>query len=68
VDLRDALDPKRAIERRRVPGGPAPDLVRADIADARTQLRKDVQRHASSEGRLKAASDQLRKVAGTLAT
>jgi argininosuccinate lyase len=68
VDLRDALDPKRAIERRRVPGGPAPDLVRADIADARTQLREDLQRHASSEDGLKAASDQLRKAAARLAT
>jgi argininosuccinate lyase len=67
VDLREAMDARKALDRRQVTGGPAPNKVEAAVDDARTQWRADTQTHAAALGRLEAASDRLRELARQMA-
>jgi argininosuccinate lyase len=61
VDLRDALDARRALERRQVTGGPAPNLVRETIVAGREQLNADKAAYALTTVRLSQASRELRE-------
>jgi argininosuccinate lyase len=67
VDLREAMDPRKALDRRQVPGAPAPARVKAAVDDARRQLRDDMQAHTRVVERLDAASERLREAARRMA-
>jgi argininosuccinate lyase len=59
IDLSDALDAARAIDRRQVAGGPAPRLVEIAVTEARAQLKADLDALAATQGRLDAATRLL---------
>ena len=61
LNLNDALDPQKGLERRQVTGGPAPNLVRLDVEAARLQLEADTVAHETAEGILKSASRALQE-------
>jgi len=61
LNLSDALDPQRGLERRQVTGGPAPKLVRHDVEAARLQLEADTIAQERAEGILKSASRALQE-------
>jgi argininosuccinate lyase len=72
VDLFAALDPSLALERRRGPGGAAPDSVAAMIADVREKLAETALWHARTSERLAGARERLfacaRRIAGQAMT
>lgn len=59
LNLSDALDPRKGLDRRQVTGGPAPTLVSEAVEAARRQSAVDAHAHASAEGALIAASRRL---------
>jgi argininosuccinate lyase len=67
VDLHDAVDARKALERRQVAGGPAPDRVKAVVDDARTKWADDTKVHARARQKLEAASARLRQAARQIA-
>jgi argininosuccinate lyase len=66
IDLGAALDPRRALERRVVEGGPAPILVRAAAAEAAKQFGTDAAALANREQDLLRAREGLLGDAGRL--
>lgn len=63
VDLHEAMDARKALDRRQVTGGPAPARVKAAVDDARRQWHDDTQAHAGAVEKLEAASARLREAA-----
>ncbi len=59
VNLAEALDPRRAIERRQVEGGPAPSLVRAAAREALQQFKADSAVVSDRKGQLSSSRDAL---------
>jgi argininosuccinate lyase len=68
VDLREAMDARKALDRRQVSGGPAPALVRTQVEQSREQLREDAQVHENAIGKLAAARERLQHAARAMAT
>jgi hypothetical protein len=59
LNLGDALDPQKGLERRQVTGGPAPNRVRLDVEAARRQLEADAVAHGKIEATLASARREL---------
>ena len=66
INLAEALDPRRALERRTVEGGPAPSLVRAAAGEAAAQFDVDRGALSSRAGELSAARETLHAEAAKL--
>ena len=60
--LAEALDPWLAIHGRRLPGGPAPEVVRPALAAVRRQLDADAARLAAARAELRTAREELLRV------
>ena len=58
--MRDCLDPARSIRLRTMPGGPAPDAVRATVTKLREELRRDVDLNAARKASVAQARTALR--------
>jgi argininosuccinate lyase len=63
VNLHEAMDARKALDRRKFPGGPAPALVEAVVDDARGQWRDDTRLHAGAVAKLETASSRLKQTA-----
>lgn len=68
TDLAAALDPRFNVEQRRVAGGPAPDAVRAAIAESRVALAEKRAVVAARHAALEAADRTLDAAAAQLAS
>jgi argininosuccinate lyase len=65
--VRSALDPVASVARRTVPGGPAPAVVRAAVADARRALEHEHVALATRRAAVENALAELRRAADALA-
>ncbi len=63
--VRQALDPRHFVAIRAIPGGPAPDAVRAVVVRQSAQLERDAAWHRETGTRLARAQERL--IAATLA-
>jgi argininosuccinate lyase len=65
--LQTALDPWAFVRARTIPGGPAPDTVRAHVAQMRETLRRDAAWRERAEAQITRASEERRARAAALA-
>jgi argininosuccinate lyase len=66
-DLRAALDPWAFVERRTIPGGPAPAAVKAHLADLRERLAADVAWRRARQAQIDAAHAERQRRLAALA-
>jgi len=64
--LRNALDPRRSVDGRAHPGGPAPREVRRMIAEGERRLRAEERAHAARVARVERAREALRREVRTV--
>jgi argininosuccinate lyase len=65
-DLHAALDPRACVEQRRVPGGPAPEAVRAHLDQLRERYDADVAWRQARQVQIATAQAERRQRAAAL--